>query len=195
MLLNEECDCDSAHALYLELKSTLYKQRHSLILENELRKELLVVDDEVERKSIVGRSNCCLFVIKLIATLNDTTLSSRIYDEIKNYLYLCQLADDLGDWREDFKLQNYTSFLRGCFASIGYIPDEDTLERCIYLYGYYEHQLAHIISEMDKMFMRFREDARRFPRTRHILIRERRSLSARLKSFQETKAKYHEQGF
>ena len=187
------------------LKSALELQRLSLLEEAGFRKHPFVIAENEERDSIIGKACCYLFIYDFVSDLSGNNKSGRIRSGIEEYLFLSQLADDLGDWREDYRQKNFTSFLRGCFKYIGCIPDENILEEKIYMEGLYENRLAMIIRGMDilasgltnphalraqQSMKHLQKSAKRFPLAHFTISQERQRLYEIFFKFIETKVIY-----
>jgi hypothetical protein len=181
------CSMKPSNVPSSELKKTLLLQRSSLIAEAQFRKQPFIPAEIEERNSIIGRASCYLFMLDFISFLNGHNVSNKIRSGIEEYLFLSQFADDLGDWREDYKQKNFTSFLRGCFKSLGFIPEENILEKAIYMQGLYESRLVRIIQGMDKIALGIAKDANRFPLTYQTITNERQRLYEILLKFVEAK--------
>jgi hypothetical protein len=97
-----------------------------------------------EKDNMVGRANLFIFLFKYYWSLSDYRKFHPWLLYLREFVFLMQLGDDLGDWREDFRAGRWTSFLRECFDVLGGIPTEDQLEEFIYLSGAYERRLARI---------------------------------------------------
>lgn len=116
-----------------------------------LEKESLARFDIVagDRDHMVDRSYLFIFALEMLALVKSINLSSDDVEDIREFLYLMQRGDDIGDWREDYKAAKYTTFLKSAFAKMGATnPSEAELERFIYLSGIYEDECRAISTQM-----------------------------------------------
>jgi len=106
----------------------------------------LLEDQPEEFYSIVGRSNAVLLLYDLLSLITDRAPDDRVTDIVTWLAYYIQMADDLGDWRDDYKNGRYTSFLRRCFARHDAVIDEPGLEEEVLLGGAFEERSAIVIN-------------------------------------------------
>ncbi len=170
-----------------KLKESLLVQRMSLLEEEKFRKNSLLISENEEYESVIGKADCVLFMVELCSLLNNKIISETSLLFLKTYLFLSQLADDLSDWREDLINENYTSILRQCFASKNKICNEYEIEECLYLEGIYESRLVKIINIYDKINSNLRGRINNHPLTLSIVSKEREMLFTVLTNFIETK--------
>jgi len=122
------------------------------------QKELLMPSEE-EYESIVGRSNPFVFIYELFSALADKPVEPHVMKLCSDDVFLLQLADDLGDWREDYQAGRYTSVIRTCFAKKGRFLTEKEIEEEMFFGGVYEQQAAKIISGLDKLISQLETDS------------------------------------
>jgi hypothetical protein len=89
---------------------------------------------------------CLFFLFEYYWMLSDNSNLPFVISKLREFVFLMQLGDDLGDWREDFRAGRWTSFLRECFGILGCIPLEQELEEYVYLSGAYELRLARVVT-------------------------------------------------
>lgn len=157
--------------------------RSALLDEIKIRRMPLQLDVERDRASAVGRADSILVLLRIVETLSGKSIDDTVASAVKEYAYCAQLADDLGDWREDFRRGNYSPILRTCFVEMGFVPTEEQLEEAMYLNGMYERRLVEVIRHFERLPKLVQGDRRDFRLTLELVIRERRRLKTSLASF------------
>src|SRR6267154_1156613 len=105
----------------------------------------LEVSEHNEFESIIGRSNAFILLYKTLCLVTDKQFEPEIESLLKDLLFYFQLADDIGDWREDYRAGRFSSFLRHIFFSQGRLLDEQRLDEQVYLGGFFEAQTSKVI--------------------------------------------------
>ena len=126
---------------HIEIAKLLHKFTEAMVLERKIKSSIELHDESLERSHTIGRSWLVIFAYRLIQQIKGRPVVVQAQALLEEGIYLLQLGDDWGDWREDFRSGNWNTFLRRCFFDIGRLPKhEGELERYIYLSGAYEQQ-------------------------------------------------------
>ena len=130
-----------------------YLAENSKALRDErgFRAEPLTIAEQEEFESIVGRSNAVLLLYAILSLVTRTRMDERLIGLVKELTYYIQLADDLGDWREDYGAARYTSLLRRCFHRREALLSEAALETELLLGGVFEERAATIVNGLDSL--------------------------------------------
>jgi hypothetical protein len=123
----------------------------ALLTEATFRQAALEPRTLEEFPSIVGRASCVPLLFRLCAIAAGRALPEILDGALQKALCYMQLADDLGDWREDLRARRYTSFLRECFGELGRIGSEADVERLVYFGGHYERRLSLVVHGLDEI--------------------------------------------
>jgi hypothetical protein len=143
-----------------EIRRVLAENARAILAEIQFRSEPFKPNTDAEFDSIVGRSNSFILLFELAARMAREPLSSEVQRAIRSFVFYMQLADDLGDWREDYRAERWTSFLRECVSELGRIPSESELEQHVYLGGAYERRLQKVIKGFDKVLLEISSSSR-----------------------------------
>jgi hypothetical protein len=134
-----------------EIRRVLAENSRAIQAEFHFRSEPLRPNTIAEFDTIVGRSNSFILLFDLAARMVKEPLAAELQRAIRSFVFYMQLADDLGDWREDYRARRWTSFLRQCFGDLGRIPSESDLEQHVYFEGAYESRLKTVINGFDDL--------------------------------------------
>jgi hypothetical protein len=133
------------------LRALLRENAMALLTETRFKEQPFAARTDEEKDNIVGRANLFIFLFELYWILSENDNFALLVSRQREFVFLMQLGDDLGDWREDFRAGRWTSFLRECFGVLGGIPTERELEEFVYLSGAYERRLARIINGFSRI--------------------------------------------
>ena len=140
-----------------DLRELLRENAIGLLTEKRFKEQPLAARTDEEKDNVVGRANLFIFIFRYYWTLSNNCNLYPLISYLREFVFLMQLGDDLGDWRADFRAGRWTSFLRECFGVLDRIPIEQELEEFVYLSGAYERRLARVIngfSEIIDVFTR-----------------------------------------
>lgn len=144
-----------------ELGTTFFKfiSLNAQAVQNEaiFQQTPLIVNEEEEYESIVGRLNTFLLLYHILTLLTGQPSEPKVTKILSDLLFYLQLGDDLGDWREDAQAKHWTSFLRLCFNHTGTPMSEEEIELAIFLDGLYEIRAAKIINGMEDLLCQLRD--------------------------------------
>ena len=137
------------------LRALLHENAIALLEEERFSLQPLLARTNEEKENIIGRANLFIFLFNWYWTLGDIKDIPVLCEHLREFVFLMQLGDDVGDWRQDFRASRWTSFLRECFMTLDGIPSEDKLEEFIYLSGAYERRLSRVINGFSKLIEAF----------------------------------------
>lgn len=143
---NSKVDFKNFNSTFQQLVSENAK---AIRLENQFSSNAFTFSEEEEYSSIVGRSNSSIILLELIASLTQTNNKSKLKEVLRDFAFFVQLGDDLADWRDDYKAQKYSSFLRELFSKHGQILSESELEEEIYLTSIFEARALKVIKGLE----------------------------------------------
>jgi len=161
--------------------------RRALREESRFRDDAGGMHHAQDRQHIVDRSSCATFLLDLISLLSGTRVPDILRNAVSDYLYWCQVLDDLGDWREDFARKNMTPFLCKCLTHCGGASDLATLESAIYFEGLYEQELVTALQGLRTDLSAAARLTKHACMTRKVLTREYSALFQRLTDFIQIK--------
>lgn len=103
----------------------------------------------------VHRSEVFLATFRILSKIVGSRPTDEQIGMLERFIELMQLADDLGDWREDFRSDKMTRILSKAIENIGQDRlEEKDLEEYMYLSGYYEEVGEEICSELEALVSR-----------------------------------------
>lgn len=143
---NSKVDFKNFNSTFHQLVSENAK---AIRLENQFSSNAFTFSEEKEYSSIVGRSNSSIILLELIASLTQANNKNSLKEILKDFAFFVQLGDDLADWRDDYKAQKYSSFLRELFSKHGHILSEIELEEEIYLSSIFETRALKVIKGLE----------------------------------------------
>ncbi len=150
----------------------------AMLLEKDIRSQPNLREEELERQHVVGRSWLVIYMYKTIQTLKGNHVDAEAQQLLEDAIYLLQLGDDWGDWREDFRAGNLTSFIRECISGMGRSPaDVNELERYIYLSGQYERRGTFVSEGLRMVEQRLMANYGQGARSILAMVRQCRELS------------------
>jgi len=130
----------------------------AMIAEKHAKSQHRPLSEADERRHVVGRSWLVIFMIKIVRIVKQLPPSNDNEEVCKDMIFYLQLGDDWGDWREDYRSGNWSTFLRDCVQHMGRPPkDENELERFIYLSGAYERWGKLIMEGLHSVAQRLQE--------------------------------------
>ena len=132
-----------------EFYNLVSQNARAIRLENEFSANSLSYSEEKEYASIVGRSNSSIMLLELIGALTSQSNTDQYKEILEDFAYYVQLGDDLADWREDYKANKYSTFLRELFAKHERILSEQELDEEIYLSGIFEARALTVINGLE----------------------------------------------
>jgi hypothetical protein len=85
------------------LRALLRENAIALLTETRFKEQPLAACTDEEKDNIVGRANLFMFLFTYYWDLSDNVESTVLISYLREFVFLMQLGDDLGDWREDFR--------------------------------------------------------------------------------------------
>lgn len=111
----------------------------AMVHEKSAKSQMTLLDSHMERYHMVGRSSLVLYIYKIVAQIKGIPLDATAEHIFEDMIWVLQMGDDWGDWRQDYRSGNLTPFLRRCIRDMGRnAASEEELERFVYLSGIYE---------------------------------------------------------
>lgn len=129
----------------ITLRRHINSNAAAILLESQTFDSPLTENHPSDYESIVGRSNSSLLLYYVLYELIGIEPDEVLLGILRDFTFYVQLADDFGDWQEDFAGRRWTPFLRFCFSNIGKVGEESDLSTFIFIRGGYEMWVSRII--------------------------------------------------
>lgn len=162
----------------------------AMLVERALHKGARSLTDDEEREYVVGRSALIPFMVNQVLMAKGLPPDESATQLFESAVFYLQMGDDWGDWREDFRIGNQSTFLRLCASRVGSSWDtEAKLERFVYLSGIYEEWGQRVAKGLqtviDAFQLRFGDQAEALVA---LLLRHCQRVEAQVEVFRSVKA-------
>jgi hypothetical protein len=125
-----------------------YVSENAAGVREELENRSAPLAEEDSYRGSVARSNSFLFLFEMLALLYKVEGVEDLFSALKDLAFHLQRANDLADWREDFRRGRWTPLLRACCRTRGKRLDEQGLEEFMNKSGFLQDRIAETVSAL-----------------------------------------------